>query len=140
MQIFWNTRFGFDSGWVHMRLYLREWAKFGLFWDYAEIKNFFAVDILNCTVFLNWLSKYVTALPKIGKIHAFFMTNFFKFEIFVYIGHINMQFSLKTSKDHLFFMMNAKKLFFPADFCNLVLKISNYFTEIHQILHFFHHR
>ena len=74
-----------------MWLQLWQLAKLLLFLATCWNIGFFEIDVLNCMIFCNWLSKCVTASPKIEKIHTFFRIDFLKFAIFVYIGHVNTQ-------------------------------------------------
>ena len=117
MLIFWNIWFVFDIGCIHMWLHLRKSVKFGLFlWFVAEIQNFFSADVLNGTIVFNWLSEYVTASPKISKIHAFFTTDFLKFAIFVYIRHIIHRSCFSENQQRplvfFFFFFGSRSFFF----------------------------
>ena len=71
-----------------MRLCRRKSSKSALFSRILAEKNFFfEVDILNRAFFCNWLTKYATALPKIGKILRLIaeMQNFFAVDILNYV-------------------------------------------------------
>ena len=103
------------------------WYSGFFLWLVAEIKFFFFFSFQNCTIFCNWLCKYVTASLKIEKNSCFFHGCFSRLFICLHQPHKYSVISLKkkTAKFARFLGWSSKKVFFFFSanffFCNLIL-------------------